>query len=104
MAVQAADERRLIWPELPHSNRQPIDSRFENGSAYVDGEFYPIDEAKLPLLDWGFLRSDACQETVSTWNGQFFRLQDHLDRFERSLKRLRMKSPETIGHIREIMH
>ncbi|MBR0706996.1 aminotransferase class IV [Bradyrhizobium liaoningense] len=104
MAVQEADERKLVWPEHSHSNRQPIESRFERGSAYVDGEFCPIEEARLPLLDWGFLRSDACQETISTWNGQFFRLQDHLDRFERSLKRLRMQSPETIGRIREITH
>ncbi|MGY8635370.1 aminotransferase class IV [Bradyrhizobium sp. 14AA] len=104
MAVQDAGETKLVWPDLPSSNRQPIDSRFEKGSAYIDSEFCPIDEAKLPLLDWGFLRSDACQETISTWNGQFFRLQDHLDRFERSLKRLRMVSPETIARIREIMH
>ncbi|HEV2160521.1 aminotransferase class IV [Bradyrhizobium sp.] len=104
MAVPEANERTLIWPQLPHSNRQAIDSRFEKGAAYVAGEFCPIEEATLPLLDWGFLRSDACQETISTWNGQFFRLQDHLDRFERSLKRLRMESPETIGRIREIAH
>ena len=104
MATQEANQRTLVWPQLPHSNRQPIDSRFEKGAAYVAGEFCPIEEATLPLLDWGFLRSDACQETISTLNGQFFRLQDHLDRFERSLKRLRMESPETIGRIREIAH
>ena len=104
MATHEADDRKLVWTDLPRSNRQPIDSRFAKGAAYVDGEFCPIEEAKLPLLDWGFLRSDACQETISSWNGQFFRLQDHLDRFERSLKRLRMESPETIGRIREIVH
>jgi branched-chain amino acid aminotransferase len=104
MAIQEANERTLVWPQLSHPNRQPINSRFEKGAAYVGGEFSPIEEATLPLLDWGFLRSDACQETISTWNGQFFRLQDHLDRFERSLKRLRMESPETIGRIREIAH
>ncbi|MBB4364981.1 branched-chain amino acid aminotransferase [Bradyrhizobium sp. CIR48] len=104
MATEEANQRTLVWPQLPHSNRRPIDSRFEKGAAYVAGEFCPIEEATLPLLDWGFLRSDACQETISTWNGQFFRLQDHLDRFERSLKRLRMESPETIGRIREIAH
>ncbi|MCJ9700039.1 aminotransferase class IV [Bradyrhizobium sp. SHOUNA76] len=104
MAVPEANERTLVWPQHARSNRQPTNSRFEKGAAYVNGEFCPIEEATLPLLDWGFLRSDACQETISTWNGQFFRLQDHLDRFERSLKRLRMESPETISRIREIVH
>lgn len=104
MVAQEADERKLVWPQISQRNRRPIDARFEMGAAYVDGEFCPIEEAKLPLLDWGFLRSDACQETISAWSEQFFRLQDHLDRFERSLKRLRMKSPEPIGRIREVMH
>jgi branched-chain amino acid aminotransferase len=85
-------------------DRPPVDPRFAQGAAYVDGEFCPIAEAKLPLLDWGFLRSDACQETVSAWDGKFFRLQDHLDRFDRSLQRLRMVSPESDGRIREIVH
>jgi branched-chain amino acid aminotransferase len=104
IVMQETDSRMLVWPQVSHSNRRPIDERFESGAAYVDGEFCPIEEAKLPLLDWGFLRSDACQETISAWNGQFFRLQDHLDRFERSLKRLRMEFPEAPGRIREIVH
>jgi branched-chain amino acid aminotransferase len=56
------------------------------------------------LLDWGFLRSDACQETISVWDGSFFRLQDHLDRFQRSIGRLRMTSPESPDQIRCIAH
>lgn len=104
MDDREAGDRKLVWPDLPHSNREPIDNAFAKGAAYVDGELCPIEEAKLPLLDWGFLRSDACQETISSWNGQFFRLQDHLDRFERSLKRLRMESPETICRIRQVVH
>ena len=56
-----------------------------DGIAFVEGAFCPIHEARISLLDWGFLRSDACQDTVSVWNGAFFRLDDHLERFERSL-------------------
>jgi branched-chain amino acid aminotransferase len=104
MTITDISERTLVWPQMAHTNHEPVDARFDRGSAYVDGAFCPIEEAKLPLLDWGFLRSDACQETISAWNGQFFRLQDHLDRFERSLKRLRMESPESIGRIRGIVH
>ena len=68
-------------------------SPFEHGIAFVAGAFCSIHEAHISLLDWGFLRSDACQDTVSVWNGAFFRLDDHLQRFERSFTRLRMTCP-----------
>ena len=32
---------------------------FPQGSAWIDGEFVKLSEAKIPILDWGFLRSDA---------------------------------------------
>ena len=63
------------------------------GIAFIDGEFVPIGEARIPLLDWGFLRSDAVQDTVSVYFGGFFRLEDHLARFERNYDRLRMRCP-----------
>jgi branched-chain amino acid aminotransferase len=68
----------------------------------VDSAFCPIGEARIPLLDLGFLRSDACQDTVSVWDGAFFRLDDHLERFERSFTRLRMTSPYEISDLRKI--
>ena len=95
MIKDAKSPRPLVWP-TPHANlpSQPVEQRFTAGAAYVDGQFCPIEEARIPLLDWGFLRSDACQDTISVWDGSFFRLQDHLERFQRSVGRLRMTSPE----------
>jgi branched-chain amino acid aminotransferase len=66
---------------------------FADGIAFCDGHFVPISEARIPLLDWGFLRADAVQDTVSVSGGSFFRLEDHLDRFERNWRRLRMQNP-----------
>ena len=66
---------------------------FANGVAFVAGEYVPVDEARIPLLDWGFLRSDANQDTISVWKGLVFRLDDHLARFRRNIERLRMVSP-----------
>ena len=77
-------------------------SKFKDGIAHVDGAFCPINEARISLLDWGFLRSDACQDTVSVWDGAFFRLDDHLQRFERSFSRLRMACPHDRSALREI--
>ena len=105
MANDQPPPRSLVWPALQaESAPQPVEPRFAAGAAYVDGRFCPIEEARIPLLDWGFLRSDACQETVSVWDGAFFRLPDHLERFQRSIGRLRMTSPEAPERIRGIVH
>ena len=63
------------------------------GVAFIDGDYHPINEARIPLLDWGFLRSDANQDTVSVWQRLVFRLEDHLDRFENSVAKLKMTYP-----------
>ncbi len=61
-----------------------------DGAAFVDGDYVPINEARLPLLDWGFTRSDVTYDVVHVWKGSFFRLDDHLNRFQRSCDRLRL--------------
>jgi branched-chain amino acid aminotransferase len=63
------------------------------GVAYIDSEFMPIGEARLPILDLGFLRSDATYDVVAVWNGKFFRLDQHLDRFFRGIDKLRFSVP-----------
>ena len=72
------------------------------GVAFIDGAYQPISEARIPLLDWGFLRSDANQDTVSVWKGLFFRLEDHLDRFENNVAKLKMRCPYKRDEIRAI--
>lgn len=95
----------LVWPVPdPGFPARPVEQRFAAGAAYVEGQFCPLEEARIPLLDWGFLRSDACQDTISVWDGSFFRLQDHLERFQRSVGRLKMTSPESPDRIRSIVH
>ena len=66
---------------------------FSNGAAFIDGEYLPISEARIPITDWGFLRSDATYDVVAVWGGGFFRLRDHLDRFFRSVGELNMEAP-----------
>ncbi len=76
---------------------------YANGAAFVDGRFVPVAEARVPILDWGFLRSDATYDVAHVWRGRFFRLEDHLDRFERGMARLRMRPPYDRAAIREIL-
>jgi branched-chain amino acid aminotransferase len=63
------------------------------GTAFVSGVYVPLAEAAIPILDRGFLRSDATYDVVHVWKGKFFRLGDHIDRFFRSMRALRMTLP-----------
>ena len=56
----------------------------------MNGEFIQLSEARIPILDWGFLRSDATYDVVHVWKGRFFRLDKHIDRFFQSAEKLRM--------------
>jgi branched-subunit amino acid aminotransferase/4-amino-4-deoxychorismate lyase len=69
------------------------DSPFARGVAWVEGELVPLHEARIPLLDQGFLKSDLAYDVPAVWDGRFFRLDDHLDRFWASCDTLRLKSP-----------
>ena len=73
MTKDAQSPRNLVWP-APHTSlpAPPVEERFTAGAAYVDGRFCPIEEARISLLDRGFLRSDACQETISAWDWVVF--------------------------------
>jgi branched-chain amino acid aminotransferase len=64
-----------------------------DGAAFVDGACVPIAEAKIPILDWGFLRSDCTYDVVHVWGGRFFRLDHHLDRFAKNARALRLTLP-----------
>ncbi|MCB1748694.1 MAG: aminotransferase class IV [Gammaproteobacteria bacterium] len=69
------------------------DPRYADGCAWIEGELLPIAEARIPILDTGFTRSDCTYDVVAVWDGAFFRLDDHLDRFERSCRLGRFNPP-----------
>jgi branched-chain amino acid aminotransferase len=84
--------------------REVRTGEFEGGSVFIDGDWKPLSEAKISLFDWGFTRSDATYDVASVWQGAFFRLGDHLDRFFASLAKLRMAIPYTRDEVRQIVH
>lgn len=73
------------------------------GAAWVDGEYVPAKQASVSVFDWGFVRSDVTYDVVSVWDGAFFRLEDHLDRFEASVRGLRMELPVDRDGLRDIL-
>ncbi|KAF7190924.1 putative branched-chain-amino-acid aminotransferase [Pseudocercospora fuligena] len=66
---------------------------YAQGIAYTRGEIVPLSEAKVPLMDQGFLHSDLTYDVPSVWDGRFFRLDDHLDRITASCKKMRLRFP-----------
>lgn len=74
-----------------------------DGIAWIDGDYGPLADAKIGVTDWGIVRSDATYDVVSVWDGAFFRIEDHLDRFEASMAKLRMSIPQDRDAIRETL-
>jgi branched-chain amino acid aminotransferase len=76
---------------------------FALGCAWIDGDFVPIGEARVPILDTGFTRSDLTYDVAAVWKRRFFRVDDHLDRLERSCESLRLRLPKPKDEIRGLM-
>lgn len=73
------------------------------GAAYIDGQIVPIAEAKIPILDWGFIHSDATYDVVHVWQGKFFRVDDYIDRFHAGMDKLHLSLPLSRRAIKQIM-
>lgn len=65
----------------------------EPGYGYINGKFVPLRDAAIPLLDWGFNKSDVVYDGIPFDNGLIFRLEDHLSRFEESMNKWRLPPP-----------
>ena len=76
---------------------------FPKGAAWMNGEFIQLSEARIPVLDWGFLRSDATYDVVHVWQGRFFRLDKHIDRFFHSTEKLRMPCKVSRINLKKIL-
>ena len=80
-----------------------MNEMFPQGYAWIDSKYVELAEAKIPILDWGFLRSDATYDVVHVWKGRFFRLDKHIDRFFESAKKLRMPCQINRDELKKIL-
>jgi D-alanine transaminase len=60
---------------------------------YLNGEFMPLPEARVPVLDRGFIFGDGIYEVVPVYQGVPFRWEQHLARLKRSLAKVRIANP-----------
>jgi D-alanine transaminase len=70
--------------------------------AYVNGSFVPLAEAKVSILDRGFLFADGIYEVAAVLDGKLIDNASHLARLERSVGEIALALPETIDRIQEI--
>lgn len=62
---------------------------------YLNGVFSPLNEAKVSVMDRGFIFGDGVYEVVPVYAGQPFRFAQHMARLDRSLRELRIPNPMT---------
>ena len=62
---------------------------------YLNGEFMPISEARVPVMDRGFLFGDGVYEVIPVYSKRPFRLAEHLKRLRASLAGIRLANPHS---------
>ena len=71
---------------------------------YINGEIVPESEAKVSIQDRGFKMGDAVFDNTRTFNGQVFKVREHLDRLYRSCKYLRLDPGMSKDRMAELTH
>lgn len=65
----------------------------QNKTVYLNGGYLPLNEAKVSVLDRGFLFGDGIYEVIPVYSGQLFHFQEHMKRLEHSLASIRLANP-----------
>ena len=70
---------------------------------YLNGEFMPLHEARVPVLDRGFIFGDGVYEVIPVYTGVALRLGEHLRRLQASLDAIRLVNPLPDAAWREVL-
>ena len=70
---------------------------------YVNGEYRPLSQAGVSVLDQGFLLGDGIFDVVSAWKGLVFKLDQHVDRFFQSLQATRIDTRLTKAEWKQVI-
>ena len=60
---------------------------------FLNGDFLPLSQAKVSVLDRGFIFGDSVYEVIPVYRRKPFRIADHLQRLQRSLSAIRINNP-----------
>jgi branched-chain amino acid aminotransferase len=70
--------------------------------AFFEGRYMPVKDAKISIVDPAVTKSDIVFDVVSTTGRVFFRLDDHVERFETSCRKMRIQLPVSSDEIKRI--
>lgn len=96
-------EKLLTEFQARAEHRAKRTDEFADGIAWIENEFVPVRQARIPILDQGFLHSDLTYDVPAVWNGRIFRLDDHLDRLETSCAKMRLPLPMARPELRSLV-
>ena len=71
---------------------------------YLNGEFMPLEQARVPVLDRGFIFGDGVYEVIPVYSRRPFRLPEHLRRLQHSLDSIRLANPLSDSEWTRLMH
>jgi D-alanine transaminase len=72
-------------------------------TVYLNGQFLPLEDAKISVLDRGFIYGDGVYELVPVYHRQPFRMPQHLARLQHSLDGIRLPNPHTGAEWEELI-
>jgi D-alanine transaminase len=70
---------------------------------YLDGKFMLAEEAKVSVLDRGFIFGDGVYEVIPAYSRRLFRLDEHLARLQASLDAIRIINPHPVSAWKELI-
>ena len=71
---------------------------------YLNGQFMPLEQAMVPVLDRGFIFGDGVYEVIPVYSRLPFRLDEHLRRLQHSLDSIKLANPHTDAEWKQIIH
>jgi branched-chain amino acid aminotransferase len=71
---------------------------------YINGQFVPEEDAQIPVTDLALLRGYGVFETIRTYGGELFQLEDHLIRLVQSADLIGLELPWTLDDLTGIVH
>ncbi len=71
---------------------------------YLNGQFMPIEEARIPVLDRGFIFGDGVYEVIPVYSRHPFRLAEHLRRLQGSLDAIQLPNPHDAREWASLVH
>lgn len=70
---------------------------------YLNGEYLPLEQAKISVLDRGFIFGDGVYEVIPAYHRQLFRIEHHLQRLQQSLDGIRINNPLSPEQWQEVL-